>query len=77
MKTNLGTGDRILRVMLGGGVVIAGVIFWSWWFLLGLLPLITAFVGYCPMYDPLHLNTCARGPKPESPHVGSTPAHHH
>jgi len=36
-----------------------GVAFRSWWGALGLIPIITAIIGWCPIYAPLHISTCA------------------
>ncbi|QTN23039.1 DUF2892 domain-containing protein [Rhizobacter sp. AJA081-3] len=59
MKTNEGTIDRALRV-LAGLVLIAlaatgtvGV--WGW---IGLVPLATGLIGWCPAYTLLGINTC-------------------
>lgn len=50
--------DRILRVALGvGGVslAVAGVTGWGW---LGVIPLVTGFVGTCPLYRLFGVSTC-------------------
>jgi len=57
MKCNVGRSDKIFRVILGiiiGGV---GIYFKSWWGLIGLIPLVTAAVGYCPLYCPFKIST--------------------
>lgn len=58
MKTNVGFVDRVLRVVVGCAVLGAGYYFKTWWGLVGLLPLLTAFVAFCPAYVPFGLNTC-------------------
>jgi hypothetical protein len=63
MKTNVGTIDRIIRVILGLGLLGAGYYFKNWLGLIGIVPLLTAFVGFCPAYLPFGLSTCA---KPDS-----------
>jgi hypothetical protein len=60
MKTNVGTIDRIIRVILGLGVLGAGYYFKNWLGLIGIVPLLTAFVGFCPAYLPFGLSTCAK-----------------
>lgn len=59
MKTNVGGIDRIARVVLGLGLIgltLAGTIGpWGW---IGLVPLATAAMGYCPAYRLLGLSTC-------------------
>jgi hypothetical protein len=58
-KTNEGTLDRTLRVMLG--ITLLALVFfgpqtpWGW---LGLIPLATGLVGWCPLYAMLGLSTC-------------------
>ena len=60
MKTNVGTIDRIIRVILGLGILAAGYYYKNWLGLIGLVPLLTAFVGFCPAYLPFGLSTCAK-----------------
>lgn len=59
MKTNVGGIDRMLRIVLGLaliGLTLAGVIgAWGW---LGVVPLGTALMGFCPLYPMLGINTC-------------------
>ncbi len=59
MNRNVGGIDRILRIVIGLGLVGAaatGAIgAWGW---LGLLPLATGAIGWCPPYGLLGINTC-------------------
>jgi hypothetical protein len=57
MKPNVGGIDRILRFIAGLAILGAGYYFKSWWGLVGLGPLVTAFVRFCPGYLPFGLNT--------------------
>ena len=55
---NVGTWDRALRVVIG--IVVLSLIFWgpkSLWGLVGLVPLLTALVSWCPLYAVLGLST--------------------
>ena len=57
--TNIGTTDAMIRIVLGVvllGLLIAGVI--GWWGLIGIIPLGTAFVKFCPAYAIAGLRTC-------------------
>lgn len=63
MKTNVGGLDRALRAVAGVVIIAAGIYFKSWWGALGVLPLLTAVVRFCPAYLPFGLSTGAR-PKP-------------
>ena len=61
MTCNIGSLDRILRVLVGLGLL--SLIFVgpkTLWGLVGLVPLGTALIGFCPAYRLLGLNTCAR-----------------
>lgn len=61
MKTNVGTLDRLLRVIVG--LALIALVFvgpktaWGW---IGVIPLLTAAVGYCPAYRLLGICTLAK-----------------
>lgn len=57
MTCNMGKGDRVLRGIVGILVLAAGLYFKSWWGLIGLIPLGTGLVGFCPAYVPFGINT--------------------
>ncbi|HCC62476.1 MAG TPA: DUF2892 domain-containing protein [Pseudomonas sp.] len=66
MKTNVGTIDRTLRIVIGLtliGLSLAGVIgVWGW---IGLVPLATGLFRFCPAYTLLGIKTChVCSPKP-------------
>lgn len=59
MKKNIGSTDMIIRLVLG--LFIVSLIFWgpkTLWGLIGLVPIITGLIGYCPLYPLLGINTC-------------------
>lgn len=59
MKVNEGGLDRILRVLVGLAILsLAFVGPKTPWAYLGLVPLLTGAIGYCPLYSILGLNTC-------------------
>ena len=65
MTSNVGGIDRILRAIVGLGLI--SLVFvgpqtpWGW---LGLLPLATAVLGWCPPYAIFGISTCsAKGTK--------------
>lgn len=59
MPTNEGTIDRALRVIAGAGILsLAFIGPQTAWGYVGLVPLITGLVGYCPLYAMLGLSTC-------------------
>lgn len=63
MSKNEGTLDRILRVIFGLGllamVFVGPQTAWGW---IGLVPLLTGLVGYCPLYAVLGIKTCPLKP---------------
>lgn len=59
MKSNGGSIDRILRHIVGPGILGAGWHFKSWWGLGGVMPILTAVFRFCPAYLPFGLSTCA------------------
>jgi len=59
MKVNVGTLDRIIRVVAGLtliGLSVAGTI--GLWGYIGIVPLITGAMGVCPAYSLIGINTC-------------------
>lgn len=63
MVKNIGSLDRALRVVLGLALLIwaisgAPAAAWSWIGWLGVVPLGTALIGWCPLYTLLGVNTC-------------------
>ena len=63
MTTNVGTVDRALRVILGLVLLGLAVFGGQWWGWIGVVPLVTAAVGFCPAYKLIGLNTCPIAPK--------------
>jgi hypothetical protein len=59
MKTNEGGMDRIARIVAGLvliGLAATGTVgVWGW---LGIVPLVTGAIGWCPVYTLLGINTC-------------------
>ncbi len=60
MKCNVGTIDRIIRVILGTGIIAIGVYFQSWWGAIGAVLIITAAIGWCPAYLPFGFSSCKK-----------------
>lgn len=57
MTRNIGRTDRIIRIVLGVVIIALGFYFNTWWGALGLIPLATAAIGWCPLYAPFKLST--------------------
>jgi len=60
MKSNVGGIDRIARIVLGlvliGLTVTGNIGVWGW---LGVVPLATGAIGWCPPYAIFGINTCS------------------
>ncbi|NOX19542.1 MAG: DUF2892 domain-containing protein [Chlorobi bacterium] len=57
MKKNVGGFDKIARIILGIVIIGLGFYFKSWWGAVGIIPLFTAFIGWCPIYAPFKMTT--------------------
>ncbi|MAC99801.1 MULTISPECIES: YgaP family membrane protein [Pseudomonas] len=59
MKANVGTIDRVLRILVGVlliALTLTGTIgLWGW---IGLVPLATGVLRFCPLYPLLGISTC-------------------
>ncbi|WP_006787887.1 YgaP family membrane protein [Thiorhodospira sibirica] len=64
MKNNIGANDKLIRIVVG--LVLIGMAVmqigtpWTW---IGVLPLATALIGFCPAYTLLGINTCGSSQK--------------
>ncbi len=59
MAKNVGTVDRSVRIVVGLGVLsLAFLGPHTPWGYLGLVPLATGLIGWCPAYLPLGIKTC-------------------
>lgn len=60
MKANVGGIDRILRIVAGTALIawaIAGGPVWAW---IGVAPLATGLLRWCPLYPLLGFTTCGK-----------------
>ncbi len=63
MKVNIGSADKVVRIVVG--LALLSLIFLlegnaRWFGLIGLVPLLTAFMGFCPLYTLLGVSTCPK-----------------
>ncbi len=60
MKHNVGKADKIIRIILA--IIIAGLGYYyqSWWGLVAIIPLATAFMNFCPLYPIFGISTCKK-----------------
>ncbi len=61
MKTNVGSVDKTLRIVVG--LILISLVFvgpqtpWGW---IGVIPLVTGLIGWCPLYNIIGVNTCKK-----------------
>ena len=63
MKTNEGVFDRVVRITIGylllsSFFLIDGNL--KWLTLVGIAPIVTGLIGWCPAYVPFGISTCPR-----------------
>ena len=61
MKANVGGVDKVLRIVVGLGLLSLILILEGnarWWGLVGLIPLLTGLVNFCPLYTLFGFSTC-------------------
>ncbi len=58
MKKNVGGIDRILRIVVGLALIAWGVVAQSWWGAIGVIPLFTGIISWCPAYLPFGISSC-------------------
>ena len=58
MEINVGSTERLLRIIVGVVIIGLGFYFQSWWGVVGLIPLLTGLFRFCPLYKMLGMNTC-------------------
>ena len=61
MKLNVGGIDRALRILIGLALIaLAATGTVGWWGWLGIVPLMTGLLRFCPVYTLLGFNSCPR-----------------
>jgi len=66
MNKNVGTLDKILRVVIGILLIAFALPLgfpqtgWNWTGWIGVIPLLTAVIGFCPLYRIVGISTCPR-----------------
>lgn len=65
MKKNIGTTDKWIRIVVG--LFLISLVFWgpeTAWGWIGLIPLATALINFCPLYVPFKISTRKEANKP-------------
>jgi hypothetical protein len=58
IQCNVGKADRVVRAIAALAILGVGVYLGTWWGLLGFILLITAAIGWCPLYNLIGVSTC-------------------
>lgn len=59
MSNNVGKIDKSLRVIIGLAIITYGIIEQSLLGIIGLIPLMSALMGWCPLYSILGISSCS------------------
>lgn len=59
MTNNIGSTDKMARIVVGALLIVLTLVgtigAWGW---IGIVPLATALIGWCPAYSIIGVNTC-------------------
>lgn len=67
MNANVGGLDKKARMAVGAIILALGAVYESWWGLVGLVPLATGLINFCPLYPMIGLNTAKGSDDAEKP----------
>lgn len=57
MNKNVGNADKAIRLVIGVGIIVAGVLNESLLGAIGLIPILTGLLSWCPLYTIFGINT--------------------
>ncbi len=60
MTGNLGSLDRIIRLVLGVALIAGGLLLQTWFGAIGVILVLTAALGFCPLYAMFGITTKTR-----------------
>ncbi len=60
MTKNVGSIDRILRIVIGALLIVGALMGYGWWMWIGVVPLLTGLFSTCPLYSIIGMNTCQK-----------------
>ncbi len=69
MMKNVGSADKIVRLVVGIALIAFALfgpadIGWKWVGWIGVVPIVTALMGWCPLYSIVGMKTCPTDKKP-------------
>ena len=60
MQCNVGKTDRMIRIIGGVAIIAVGIYYQSWWGAVGVVPLLTGILRWCPPYQLLKISTVGK-----------------
>jgi len=60
MKRDVGTADRSIRVVVGVFLLFQALVNGYWWGYIGIVPIATGLLGWCPLYSLLGISTVCK-----------------
>lgn len=61
VRRNVGLADRIVRIIIGLALITTGLITGWWWlYIISIIPFVTAFFSFCPLYSLIGVGTCGK-----------------
>ncbi len=69
MQCNIGRSDKITRFVVGLVILFLGAFYQQWWGFLGVIPIFTATIGYCPLYSLFGISTNKQKTSPQPKRV--------
>jgi hypothetical protein len=57
---NIGSTDKILRIILGVALIAGALMGMGVWMWIGVIPLATGLLNTCPLYSLIGINTCPK-----------------
>ncbi|MEI7430533.1 MAG: DUF2892 domain-containing protein [Betaproteobacteria bacterium] len=61
MKSNVGGIDKVARIIIGAVLLGLGIFgMGTPWTYIGIVPLLTGLLGWCPLYPLLGISSCSK-----------------
>ena len=57
MVCNVGDTERMARILIGLAIIGLGLGLPTWWGIIGVIPVFTGLLGWCPAYLPFNIST--------------------
>jgi hypothetical protein len=58
MKCNVGKTEKTIRIAIGVIIILLGLYFKSWSGIIGIAPIVTGIMRYCPLNEVIGVSSC-------------------